>query len=180
MLSRVSGKDGQPRTRQHRSVIPVLLAVIVLVSTDGAFAADSRRECDDASAADQYEECIPSSSGSKGRRGQRPGEGTGPIYALPETVGASLDQAGGDAAAVLKKISTSSAYGAAASRPDPAAKENMEALADTSVSPGAAFAAAASAVGAGQGRLVFVLVALVLVSIAMMGFAVRRHKRAQS
>lgn len=169
-----SGKAGQ-RGRKRRRFVPLLVAVTLFIPAEGALAADSRKDCDSASAVDQYKECLPTSSGSKSA-----GRGGGDRGVLAPSVATVLHRTGGRKAAWLEKIATSPAYGG----PSGALARNRGVVdipgADGSASARGALAGAARAVGAGEGRLIALLVALVLVSFSTLALAGSRYRQSKA
>jgi len=145
--------------------------------------------CDDSSAVDQYQECIPSSGGSTPT--DEPTANNGGSGNSNDNQGAPLDPnvseavttEGGSDAALLEEVATSPTYGAPKRKP----KENRDNPAPTTTKrpvevpagaePSMAFSAAASAVtGGDQTRLVGIIGAAAAVSLVAFGATLRQRR----
>ena len=90
--------------RRAAAIACFLVSAIALAPSGSAFAADAASGPQDFSAADQYVESVPSTSGSK-----RPGDGSGE-QPLPRSIQARLGNSASDSA--LNTIATSEQLGA--------------------------------------------------------------------
>jgi hypothetical protein len=151
-------------------------------------------ECDDSSAVDQYQECIPSSGGSTptdnandNNGGAGGSNGSGALD--PEVSGAIASEGGADAT-LLEEVATSPSYGAPKAKPKrdretglpmPTNKRPADVptgAANGGADPSKAFSAAASAVtGGDQTRLLGILAAAVAISAAAFGAVALRQRR---
>ena len=179
-------RRGARLRKRHVLVLATVLASVLAAPT-GAY---GQAACE-ASAVDQYVECIPTSDGdsANGQSGAGGGGGGGGRPTLTPSVSAQIEAQGGDDAEILKQVAGSRRYGAPTKKLELAgagvsgkariSKEQLV-LADpqADVSAGDAVSAAVSAVQGGDaGRLIGLLAALFLVSVATLGAAAVRQKR---
>lgn len=183
-------EDRRPTLRLGKRHVLVFATVLlsVLGAPTGAYA---QAACD-ASAVDQYVECIPTSDGddANNESGAGGGGNGGGGTTLSPSVSSQIDSQAGSDAPLLKEVASSPRYGAPTKKLKvPAAtgtngkarigKEQMvQADPQADVSAGDALSAAAGAVGSGDAaRLIGLLVALFLVSAATLAAAAARQKR---
>jgi hypothetical protein len=164
------GESKGGRTRHWR--LAVTLAVTLLT---WAGQASAQVPCE-ASAIDQYVECIPTDKGSN-----IPGGSEETRTTLSGPAQAAVTSQGGDDAPLLTAIATSSNFGAPQRKLKierrPGERESTAAVSG-GASTGDALSAAVSAVNGGDaGRLVGLIVALALITVGALGFAALRHKR---
>lgn len=165
-----------------RRVFVSLTLLLTLLAWPGG--AQAQPACD-ASAVDQYVECIPTSggddasAGSGGKPRQTP---------LPPGVATQVQSEGGSDAPLLQSLATDSRFGAPQKKLASGNGLNGKARIDkeqlvkadpqADVSASEALSAAVSAVQGGDAaRLVGLLVALLLVSVATLSAAAVRQKR---
>jgi hypothetical protein len=145
-------------------------------------------ECDDSSAVDQYQECIPSSGGStptdNGNNNGGSGGSNGSGALDPEVSGAIAGEGGADAA-LLEQVATSPSYGApkrggSSGVPTKRPADIPAGAADAGAESSMALSAAASAVtDGGLSRLVGILAAAFAIAVAAFGTVAFRQRRSR-
>jgi hypothetical protein len=180
-LARVSGAEsrlgflyhghvGLTRVLTPRRSIALLAALVVLVLTGSALAADP-------GLVDQYVEDIPTAGGTHHSGGSAGPTGSGGSTAGPTTGSATLTpaveddlKAAGNDGEKLKEVATSARYGAPAT---------AQAQGGVELGAPGVLGAAASAVGGDDGRMVGLFVALLAITAVAVGVsAVARRRRA--
>jgi hypothetical protein len=162
------GWVGLTRVLTPRRSIALLAAVVVLVLTGSALAADP-------GLVDQYVEDIPTAGGTHHSGGSAGPTGSGGSTAGPTTGSATLTpaveddlQAAGKDGEKLKEVATSARYGA----PATAQTEGGVELGAPSV-----LGAAASAVGGDDGRMAGLFVALLAITAVAVGVSAAARRR---
>jgi hypothetical protein len=162
------GWVGLTRVLTPRRSIALLAAVVILVLTGSALAADP-------GLVDQYVEDIPTAGGTHHSGGSAGPTGSGGSTAGPTTGSATLTpaveddlKAAGKDGEKLKEVATSARYGA----PATAQAQGGGELGAPSV-----LGAAASAVGGDDGRIVGLLIALVAITAVAVGVAATGRRR---
>lgn len=159
---------GLARVLTPRRSIALLAALVVLVLTGSALAADP-------GLVDQYVEDIPTAGGTHHSGGSAGPTGSGGSTAGPTTGSATLTpaveddlKAAGRDGEKLKEVATSARYGAPAT-----------AQVQSGAEPGApsALGAAASAVRGDDGRMVGLIIALVAITAVAVGVAATGRRR---
>ena len=179
-------RRGARLRKRHVLVLAAVLASVLAAPT-GAYA---QAACE-ASAVDQYVECIPTSDGANGNNqgAGGGGGGGGGGTTLTPSLATQIEAKGGDDAEILKQVAGSRRYGAPTNKlslPGAGASGKMrigkeqlvQADPQADVSAGEALSAAVSAVQGGDaGRLIGLLAALFFVSVATLAAAAVRQKR---
>jgi hypothetical protein len=145
----------------------------LLASATGASAQDPSGD----SAVDQYSEQVPTGSGGKSPTAEQE-----TVKSLPTPVTEAIEEQGGSAAPVLKRVATSSKYGAPSR--ELTDREAAGLLPDSNLPeppPESTLAAAASTLSEGStGRLGGLFLALLLIATIAVVASVQRQKRSRA
>jgi len=183
VIGMTSGGDKRRASRfGKRRVFLLLTLLITLLAWPGS--AHAQATCD-ASAVDQYVECVPTNTGDDASAGTGDKPRQTP---LPPAVATQVQNQGGSDAPLLQTLATDSRFGAPQKKLKGSAGVNgktridkeqlIKASPQADVSAGEALSAAVSAVQGGDAaRLIGLLVALLLVSVATLSAAAVRQKR---
>ena len=147
----------------------VLLTALLLVPASTAGAAKSP---EDFSAADQYVETLPTTSGPSATK-----EGKDRRTRIPAHVKAKLDAEGGKDAAALEEVASSGRFGAPQGKAGAADKSRGKSPGSTAAVP----TASVKAVQDSGENLLWLLFALIAITGLMVGaVAYQRHKNSKS
>jgi hypothetical protein len=164
----VAGHEPARLVTLAKAAFVALLAAVLLVPASSAGAAKSP---EDFSAADQYVETLPTSSGPSATK-----EGKNRRTRLPAGVKAKLEAEGGQDAASLEEVATSGRFGAPHVKGATAGKNR-----DSSRSTTAVPTASVKAVQDSGEDLLWLLFALIAITGLMVGaVAYQRHKNSKS
>jgi hypothetical protein len=156
--------------------ILAVLALVTLLSFVGS--ASAQDPGDDSSAVDEYVEDVPTSEGDSSTGGGKPKR-----KSLPRSVVSQVKSEGGEDAAALEELATSSAFGAPQKQikelrnetHGPIVKPEPEAESDGR--DGLAAAAATAGTGGNGSRLIGLLIVLGVISAATVALARRARAR---
>ena len=163
MCGRASYHQSPLSAPRHRRLL--LATTLGLVVALAASAPALGQASGDDALVDQYREDVPTSTGSNLTGG---GGGGGNVGNLSSSIRDKLRQDGGKDKKILRKLATSSRFGATQIR--------LNELEEIPASPNAVSAAVSALVGAADARLIGLLVALFLITGAVLAGAARQRR----